>query len=112
MVKTVHDRKTNQLCGQVKDCLIGVMSGLGDSLLNGLTVVQVEPAPHAGRLKVTVAADSPADVCDLTAIREHLSRATGMIRCEVARCVTRRKVPELVFEIVSLPAFDCGDGNQ
>jgi len=29
----------------------------------------------AGRLKVTVAVDSPADVADLTAIRGHLSRA-------------------------------------
>ena len=100
MVKIAHDRKTGQLCGQVKDTLIGIVSGLGDEVINGLMVILVEPAPHAGRLRVTVAVDPTADVTDHTIIREHLGRAAGLIRCEVARAITRRKVPELVFEVV------------
>ncbi|MFO0935401.1 MAG: hypothetical protein U0798_02665 [Gemmataceae bacterium] len=100
MKKIVTDRKTSQLCGQVKDALIGIVSGLGDEWLNGLTVLMVEPAPHAGRLRVTVAADSPADVTDRTAILDHLRRASGLIRSEVARSITRRKMPELVYEVV------------
>ena len=108
MQKTIHDRKTNQLCGQVKDALFGIVSGLGDDVLNGLMVVTVEPAPHAGRLRVTVAVDSTTDVADRTAIREHLGRASGLIRSEVARSVTRRKAPELVFEIVPRSTTECG----
>ena len=98
-MKAVSDRKTVQLCGQVKDALCQIVSGLGDDALNGLTVVSVEPAPHAGRLRVTVAAESPADVADLTVIRQHLTRATGLIRSEVARSITRRKAPELTFDV-------------
>ena len=108
MQKTVPDRKTSQLCGQVKDALIGILSGLGDDWLIGLTVLMVEPCPHAGRLRVTVAADSTADVTDRTTIRDHLSRASGLIRSEVARSITRRKAPELVYEIVVGSGYVCG----
>jgi ribosome-binding factor A len=48
---------------------------------------------------VTVAADA-ADVADRTTVGRHLARATGAIREEVAHAITRRKVPELVFEVV------------
>ena len=98
-MKAVSDRKTVQLCGQVKDALSQIVSGLGDDALNGLMVVSVEPAPHAGRLRVTVAAESPADVADLTLIRRQLSKASGLIRSEVARSITRRKAPELTFDV-------------
>ncbi len=67
-------------------------------MLNGLTVVSVEPAPHGGRLRVTVAADA-ADVIDRATVGRHLARATGAIREEVASAITRRKVPELVFTV-------------
>lgn len=100
MVKTAHDRKTGQLCEQVKDTLTGFISGLGDEVLNGLMVLRVEPAPHAGRLRVTVAVGLTADVTDSSIIQLHLSRAAGLIRCEVARAITRRKTPELVFEVL------------
>jgi ribosome-binding factor A len=96
--QTTVDRKTSQLCGQVRDALSMIVPGLGDGVLNGLTVVSVEPAPHAGRLRVTVATDV-ADVTDRTTVGRHLARATGAIREEVANAITRRKVPELVFTL-------------
>jgi ribosome-binding factor A len=92
-------RKALQLCGQVRDALGVILPGLADEVLRGLTVVSVEPAPHTGRLRVTVAVPSPADATDRTTAAEHLGRAAGLIRREVAASVHRRKAPELTFEV-------------
>ena len=48
-----------------------------------MTVVAVEPAPHTGRLLVTVAGPSPADAADRAVAAGHLDRAAGLIRREV-----------------------------
>jgi ribosome-binding factor A len=93
-------RKALQLCGQVRDALGAILPVLADEVLQNLTVVSVEPAPYTGRLRVTVAVPSPADATDRTAAVEHLGRAAGMIRREVAAAVHRRKAPELAFEVV------------
>ena len=88
-------RKAHQLCGQVHQALLVTLPGLADEVLRDLTVVSVEPAPHSGRLLVTVAGPAPADATD-----RHLRLAAGLLRSEVARSVNRRKVPELVFAVM------------
>ncbi len=88
-------RKGLQLCGQVKDALTVALAGCADDVLRDLTVVLVEPAPHTGRLMVTVAGPTPADVTD-----RHLTTAAVLLRREVARAIHRRKTPELVFQVV------------
>ena len=92
-------RKAHQLCGQVANALLVILPGLADEVLRELTVVSVEPAPHSGRLRVTVAGLAPADATDFDAVGEHLHRAAGLIRSEVAAAVHRRKAPELVFHV-------------
>lgn len=93
-------RKALQLCGQVKDALLGILSRSADPAVRDVTVVSVEPAPHAGRLMVTVAVPVPADATDRAAAADGLARAAGWVRREVALTITRRKVPELVFRVV------------
>jgi ribosome-binding factor A len=87
-------RKAHQLCGQVAQALLVILPGLADEVLRDLTVVSVEPAPHSGRLLVTVAGPAPADATD-----RHLRLAAGLLRSEVANAVHRRKAPELVFAV-------------
>lgn len=87
-------RKGQQLCGQVKEALHTALAGSADEVLQGLSVVSVEPAPHTGRLRVLLGADDPA------AAREALIRAAGFLRSEVARAISRRYTPELVFEVI------------
>jgi ribosome-binding factor A len=87
-------RKAHQLCGQVHQALLVILPGLADEVLQNLTVVSVEPAPHSGRLLVTVAGPAPADATD-----RHLRQAAGLLRSEVARAVNRRKAPEIVFQV-------------
>ena len=91
-----------QLCGRVLEVLSAILSGMADDTLQNLTVVKVEPAPNTGRLRVTVAGDSPADATD-PATRDiadrALSRAAGFMRAEVARAIYRKYAPELVFHL-------------
>lgn len=92
-------RKALQLCGQVKDVLHAALAGCGDAVLQAVAVAGVEPAPHTGRLRVTVAV--PADGAVSRAEAEaHLARAAVLLRSEVAGAVRRRKAPELVFLVV------------
>lgn len=93
-------RKAHQLCGQVADALRVILPALADEVLQNLTVLTVEPAPHSGRLLVTVAGPVPTDVTDRDTPEERLTQAGGRIRSEVAAAVHRRKAPELVFVVV------------
>lgn len=103
--RTEHktDRKSRQLCEQVKDAFLGILSGMADEQLRDLTVVMVEPAPNTGRLRVTVAGPDPADATDPTTRIEVViafARAGGYLRSEVARSIHRKHTPELIFQLV------------
>ena len=97
-----HDRRTKrsdgrkalQLCEQVRHALTAALAGLGDEVLQGVTVLGVEPAPHSGRLRATVTAP------DRATATTRLHVAAGRLRTEVAASVNRRKAPELVFAVV------------
>ena len=92
-------RKALQLCGQVRDVLHAALAGCGDGVLQAVAVVGVEPAPHTGRLRVTVAVPADGSVSREQAAT-HLDRAVGLLRTEVAGAIRRRKAPELVFAVV------------
>jgi ribosome-binding factor A len=99
-------RKTLQLCQQVADTLNYLFGGeLSDDVLQCLQVESVVPAPDASQLLVTmvsvVALDEPLDPRDVTA---RLDRATPLIRREVARAITRKRAPQLVFHFHAGPA--------
>lgn len=89
-------RKALQLCNQVKQALHGAFAGCADPVLQALTVLSVEPAPHTGRLLVILSTDDP----DRAAVEASLTRATGFLRTEMASAICRRHAPELVFEVL------------
>lgn len=91
-------RKALQLAAQAREAVSVALAGGADAVLRELTVVSVRPAPHSGRLMVTVAV--PADVTDRPAVETRLRHATGWLRASVATAVNRRRAPELVFEVV------------
>src|SRR4051812_24793608 len=98
--KGAAQRKALQLCSQVAQTLHGALQGeCGDDCLRDLLVEAVEPFPNAGRLLVTVSLSPAAAAVPLAEILEHLERARGLLRSEVAAAVCRRKVPELVFRV-------------
>jgi ribosome-binding factor A len=89
-------RKALQLCRQVEEALHWVLGADRDEMLQGLQIVSVEPAPSAARLLVTVRAEG----ADLATALEHLQRATGRLRCEIAASIHRRRTPELAFRVM------------
>ncbi len=91
-------RKTLQLCGQVARTLREVLPGCGDAVLRDLEVISVTPA-GSGRLLVTLGLAASAQRSTGPVIFEHLSRAHGWLRNEVASAVHRRKAPDLVFQL-------------
>ena len=93
-------RKALQLCGQVKEALHSALAGCGDGVLQALTVVSVEPAPNTGRLRVVVALPTDDGGPTPAEVEEHLHRAAGMLRHEVATAINRRYAPELAFDVI------------
>jgi ribosome-binding factor A len=94
-------RKALQLCRQVAQALQAALGDCRDEVLCGLVVTAVTPAPHAGRLRVSVAATPSAAVREAAVVQEHLVRAAGLLRAEVAAAIHRRKTPELVFAVAA-----------
>jgi len=92
-------RKGLQLCRQVAQTLSSVLGESEDDVVRDLLVESVELAPSSARLLVTVSPAPSAPPLDPAVILEHLHRAQGQLRSEVAGAVTRRKAPDLIFQV-------------
>lgn len=90
----VVNRKALQLCAQVKDILNLALSACGDEVLHDAYVDSVIPAPDSTQLLVTVCTKREKAI-----VQEHLQRANGLLRTEVAMCITRKRVPNLRYEV-------------
>jgi len=94
-------RKDWQLCRQIFDTLNYVLSGeCHDDVLQGLLVIEVVPAPDATRVLVSVQSLDLTDELDPVLILQRLQAVAGRLRTEVARSISRRKVPEMAFRVV------------
>ncbi len=95
-------RKAHQLCRQSFETLQLVLTG-DDLLLDGLTIVDVVPAPDARRMLVILQLDaeevhSASQIESImVGLREHVPR----LRSEISRSICRRKTPHLLFEITT-----------
>jgi len=99
--QTHDDRKTRQLCKQVLRTLSFVLAGeCRDEVVSELVVHSVVPAPDSSRLLVTLEPAPHAPPVASDEILARLQRAYPFLRQEVAAAVSRRKVPELTFEVV------------
>lgn len=97
------ERKNAQLCKQVARAIESALAACADVRLHELEVVRVEPAPNAGRLRVVVRVSSGGEPRDTNALALILTAATGHIRSEIALVVTRKRVPEITFQIMEDP---------
>jgi ribosome-binding factor A len=98
------NRKALQLCSQVAETLNYVLSGdCDDELLQNLQVASVVPAPNASQLLVTVyPVVAGGAAIEAAEVRRRLSQASGRLRTEVARSITRKKAPNLLFQVVEV----------
>ena len=95
-------RKTYQLCRQVANTLQLVLTDR-DAGLDGLTIVDVIPAPDARRMLVILALspDRITSGTQVDTIMQRLHRHIPRLRSEVAQSICRRKTPQLAFEITT-----------
>jgi ribosome-binding factor A len=98
-------RKAYQLCRQVGQTLDEVLAECGDAVLQGLRVEGVEPFPDASRLLVTVAFidNRLGERAEVGLVVDHLHRASGHLRSEVATAVTRKRAPLLLYRLAEPP---------
>jgi len=98
-----HDRHTLQLCSQIAETLHLVFLDQDDDDLRDLTVLEVLPLAGAATLLVRVSypVTKPDD---LARVQGKLSSAIKKLRAEVAASITRRKVPELFFQVTATAA--------
>jgi ribosome-binding factor A len=96
------DRKVRQLCRQVAVALDEALAECRDDVLRGLCVVSVEPFPDGSRLLVTVTSidDRPGAAVMAGSVVDHLGRASGHLRSQVASAITRKRAPVLVYQLV------------
>lgn len=95
------DRKTLQMCSQVKRTLDQILSGeLDDDRLRDVYVSEVTPAPDAHCLMVSVSPLGFAKDFQPQVVLARLAEHSGHLRSELARAINRKKTPELMFRVV------------
>ena len=90
----VANRKALQLCAQVRDSLNLVLASLSDDALRDLYVDSVIPAPDSTQLLAIV-----ITVNDPDEVSQHIHKASGLLRSEVATSINRKRVPNLKFQV-------------
>lgn len=93
------DRKTMQLCAQVRRALHGVIPLPGLSAFEGVVVEAVQPDPDASRLRVVISVP-PSCGQPISSLKQRLIDRVGFIRSEVASQIHRKRVPLLTFELI------------
>ena len=97
-------KKALQLCAQISDALQYAISGDFDDIIRDLTLVEVSQYGDSSRVLVTVALPRGSTAEDITTAEEHLARARGRFRSEIAASITRKRTPDLVFQVLRTDA--------
>lgn len=91
-----------QLCSQVAETLHLVLLDSDDDDLRDLTVLDVLPLAGSGSLLVRVSY-AVRKAGDLPRVQHKLAESAKALRAEVAAAITRRRAPELFFQVVPAP---------
>lgn len=96
-----EDRSTLRLCAQVAKALhLAMLADCQDPNLQALEVLRVEPYPGARRLRVHLLAHCKTEPAELNA---KLQAVSHLLHHAVARTITRKRSPRLVFVIQPSP---------
>lgn len=90
-------RKALQLCGQVRDALNRALPDCADPILQSLYVEGVSPAPDATHLLVLLGDTEESH--EYAQVMAALTKARVRLRAEVAAEITRKRAPELSFNL-------------
>jgi ribosome-binding factor A len=95
-----NDRKTLQLCQQVKKALNLALSGeYRNPILRDVYVESVVAAPDSSRLLATIRPHTSDPNNRVELILGALQQINGRLRHEVTTGIVRKRAPELVFQV-------------
>jgi ribosome-binding factor A len=95
------NRKDLQLAKQVFRAIDAVLRGeLTDPVLQDLEVVSVQPAPDATHFLVILRPTKLDDRVSVSSVLERLERVHRFLRHQVAAAITRKRAPELSFQVI------------
>lgn len=94
------DRHTLQLCKQVEETLHLVLMDQSDDDLRDLSVVEVLPlaGPSTLMVRVQYPVTKPGDIAR---VQQKLLDHIKSLKAEVAQSITRRKMPDLFFQVTA-----------
>jgi hypothetical protein len=98
------DRHTLQLCAQIAETLHLVLLDSKDDDLRDLMVLEVLPLAGAGTLLVRLAYPVQQS-SDLPRVQQKLADSGKNLRNEIAMAITRRRTPEILFQVVPSSTF-------
>jgi ribosome-binding factor A len=99
-VRGKPNRKALQLCSQASHAISHALASDRSEVLRDLVVVAVVPAPVSSRLLVRLSLFGAGDQQALEDAAAALAEAKPRLRRQVAEAVTRRRAPDLAFELV------------
>jgi ribosome-binding factor A len=95
-----EDRKTQQLCQQVRRALMLALAGeCDDEVLRDVYVDSVEPMGNGSQLLVCVAVPATVGLSALDVLAR-LNARSARLRAIVARSISRKRVPGLSFAAI------------
>ena len=110
--QTKSNKKAIQLCHQVGCCLSLVMGDCDDPIVQSLSVVNVMPAPDSSRLLVVLEADDAPQAMDRDQVLVRVNLQLPRLRSEVARWIHRKRVPNLIVQVVPRQTLMEGESNE
>jgi len=100
-------KKDRQLCGQAFKAFCMVMDQLAHmEWATDLFVAQVTPAPDASRLRVSVGVYGDVPLAEALHRVERLTQHTARFRWELGQAISRKRVPEIFFELTKVVEHD------
>jgi ribosome-binding factor A len=95
------DRKSSQLCAQVRRALEYAIPDVLAETPWSVWVVDVQPAPNASNLLVLIqSAETGQSFEDLQQIEQSVHARQRELRMEIASFIQRRKVPSLMIRLL------------
>lgn len=101
--QSVVSRKDRQLCKQVRRAVEAALASLhSDPVVSAAEITEVFPAPDASRLRIVFQLTEPGITPEQASAR--FAALRPWLRAHAAAGITRKRVPELVLDVLPLGA--------
>ena len=109
--KKADDHRQLRLCKQISNAISLLLADSPLALEKDIRVTEVIPGRQVSNVVVRITSDEELDVESRKVAEAELREMEGWLRSEVAIVITRKRVPRLRFEFVSVDANSNDDAT-